>query len=113
MENNIVLITGASSGFGYEVSILLAKAGYKVYATARRLELMEPLKEYGIIPLKLDVTDEENVNNVIDEIIKENGKIDILINNAGYGLYGPIEMVNMDSTSLGIFSQRGQFTDWR
>ena len=96
MENKIVLITGASSGFGYEVSILLAKAGYKVYATARRLELMEPLKEYGIIPLKLDVTNEENVNNVVDEIIKENGKIDILINNAGYGLYGPIEMVNMD-----------------
>jgi len=96
VENKIVLITGASSGFGYEVSILLAKIGYTVYAGARRLELMEPLKSFGIKPVKLDVTDEENIDNVVNEIVKENGKIDILINNAGYGAYGPIEEVNIE-----------------
>ena len=96
MENKIVLITGGSSGFGYLASIILAKKGYKVYAASRRIELMEPLKEYGIIPLKLDVTDDESCKEAVDTIIKNDGKIDILVNNAGYGALGPVETMDIE-----------------
>lgn len=92
----VVLITGASSGIGYSTAKLLATTGYKVYAGARRVERMEALKEYGVIPLTLDVTDEASAKNVVDEIIKHENRIDILFNNAGYGSYGPIENVTLE-----------------
>ena len=92
----VVLITGGSSGIGYESSIMFAKNGYKVYTAARRLEKMESLKEYGITPIYLDVTDDEVCKSCVDEIINKEGKIDILINNAGYGSLGPIEMVDLE-----------------
>ena len=52
----VVLITGGSSGIGYATAELLARNGYKVYAGARRIEKMEPLKKFGVIPISLDVT---------------------------------------------------------
>ena len=96
IEKKVVLITGGSSGIGYESAIIFAKNGYKVYTAARRLEKMEALKEYGIIPIFLDVTDNEACKSCINEIIEKEEKIDILINNAGYGSYGPIEMVDLE-----------------
>lgn len=87
----VILITGASSGMGKDAAILLAKEGYKVYAGARRVDRMEDLKSHGIIPVKLDVTDEQNNEQVVNQIIQEQGRIDVLINNAGFGLYGTVE----------------------
>ncbi len=95
-ERKVVIITGASSGFGYNAAIMLAQKEYKVYALARRLELMEELKKYDITPICLDVTNDENCKKVVNDIIAKEGRIDILINNAGYGALGPVENVSID-----------------
>lgn len=92
---SVVLLTGASSGIGWITSIYLASRGYRVYAVARRLEKLEPLKKYGIRPLFMDLCDENSIQAVVERIIEEEGKIDILINNAGYGVYGAIEDVDL------------------
>lgn len=92
----IVLLTGASSGIGKQTAEFLAKNGHKVYAGARRVEEMEVLKQFGVTPMKLDVTNEENIKKCVDEIIKKEGKIDILVNNAGYGSYGAVEDVTIE-----------------
>ena len=91
----VVLLTGASSGIGWITSIYLASKGYRVYAVARRLEKLESLKQYGIRPLFMDLCDENTMQTVIKTIVQEEGKIDILINNAGYGVYGAIEDVDL------------------
>ncbi|SPJ43821.1 putative short-chain type dehydrogenase/reductase VdlC (fragment) [Leuconostoc carnosum] len=92
----VVLLTGASSGIGYQTAVLLASLDYKVYGAARRVEKMAPLAALGITPIKLDVTDEESSKQAIQEIINQEGRIDVLINNAGYGSYGAIENVALD-----------------
>ncbi len=91
---NVVLITGASSGIGYEAAQRLARRGCKVYAAARRLELMEPLRKEGIVPVKLDVCDEESMRQCVDTVLQAEGRIDVLINNAGYGYFGAVENVS-------------------
>lgn len=89
--DKVVALTGGSSGIGYEIAKLLGQKGYKVYAGARRVEKMEPLKEYGVVPVYLDVTDEESASSFIKQILEKEGRIDALINNAGYGAFGPLE----------------------
>ncbi len=90
MKKNIV-ITGTSSGLGFEASILFAQKGYKVFATMRDLTKSNVLKEKAakenldIEVLQLDVTDETSVQTCINQIIEKNKQIDILINNAGGG----------------------------
>ena len=92
----IILVTGASSGIGYESAILLAQKGHKVYGAARRVERMEPLKEYGITPMSLDVTSDESMQKCVADILAAEGRIDVLVNNAGYGYFGAIENVTME-----------------
>jgi short-subunit dehydrogenase len=92
---NTVLVTGASAGIGKATAILLAQNGYNVYGAARRTEKMQDLKNYGIKPIALDVTKDESVMACVEQIFKEAGSIDILINNAGFGSYGAIEDVTM------------------
>lgn len=92
----VVLMTGASSGIGLETAKLLAQNGYIVYGGARHLEKMEPLKAYGVYPIELDVTDEHLTKAAIREILKNQGRIDVLYNNAGYGSYGAIESVSLE-----------------
>ena len=83
-------VTGASSGIGYSTAIELARRGYRVFAGARRLEAMEPLKSHGITVLKLDVTSMESIIAAKDLIEKETkGCLDILFNNAGVPCRGP------------------------
>lgn len=96
MEKKVVLITGASSGMGEQTAFELLKLGYVVYGGARRIERMSKLKENGGHIFKLDVTDEESMQNCVKQIIEEQGRIDVLINNAGYGSCGSIEDINMD-----------------
>ncbi|MBQ9417715.1 MAG: SDR family NAD(P)-dependent oxidoreductase [Bacteroidales bacterium] len=89
----VVLITGGSSGIGYEASQLLAQQGHRVYAAARRTELMEPLKAAGVVPLPLDVTNEQSRQQCVAAVVEAEGRIDVLVNNAGYGFFGAIECV--------------------
>ena len=92
----IILLTGASSGIGYDTAIRLARQGHKVYAAARRIERMQPLRQYGIEPLSMDVTDEQSIQQGVQWILGKEGRLDVLINNAGYGYYGAIENVPME-----------------
>ena len=95
MIPRVILITGASSGIGYDAAVILAKQGHKVYGAARRVELMEPLRELGIVPLRLDITDDASIEACVKTIIETEGRIDVLVNNAGYGYLGAIENVPM------------------
>lgn len=95
MDKKVILLTGASSGIGYQTAKDLASLGHTVYAVARRLEQMEPLKAYGVLPLRLDITDAEACREVVDDLIRREGRLDVLINNAGYGLYGAVEDVSL------------------
>ena len=97
MKNNkVILLTGASSGIGYDTAVALAQQGHKVYAAARRVDRMEPLRQYGIVPLKMDVTDEASMKEGVKTLLDAEGRIDVLINNAGYGYFGAVENVPMD-----------------
>jgi NAD(P)-dependent dehydrogenase (short-subunit alcohol dehydrogenase family) len=88
-----VLITGASSGIGEETVKLLMTAGYTVYAGARRLDRMKSLADAGAHLLALDVTDDVSMTAAVKTVMQETGRIDVLINNAGYGSYGALEDV--------------------
>ena len=91
-----ILITGSSSGIGRSSALALHAAGRTVYATARRLESIKDLANQGIRTLALDVTDEESMTTAVEAIEAESGPVGVLINNAGYGLYGAVEQVPMD-----------------
>jgi len=95
-SQQVILITGASSGIGFDAARMLAEQGHKVYAAARRTELMEPLREYGVNILKMDVTDETSMREGVQRVIEVEGHIDTLINNAGYGYFGAVENVTME-----------------
>jgi len=87
------LITGASSGIGEQTVNALLAIGYTVFAGARRLDRMKGLSEAGARLLALDVTDDASMQTAVRTILQENGRIDVLINNAGYGSYGALEDV--------------------
>lgn len=92
----VILITGASSGMGKVFAEDLAKEGHIVYGAARRTDLLKELEKQGVKTIALDVTDDESMQNCVQHILKQEGKIDVLINNAGYGSYGTIEDVPME-----------------
>jgi short-subunit dehydrogenase len=90
-----VLITGCSSGIGRAAAISLNNAGFPVYATARNTDTLTDLADRGIHTLPLDVTDETSMTQAVATIEDNEGWIGVLINNAGYGLYGPVEQQPM------------------
>jgi short-subunit dehydrogenase len=91
----VALVTGASSGIGMETAKALANKGYKVYAGARRLDKMQSLANLGVVVVELDVTRQALIDAVAEKILKENNRIDLLVNSAGYGLHGAIEEVSL------------------
>ncbi|BDR52932.1 short-chain dehydrogenase/reductase [Bombiscardovia nodaiensis] len=93
MGKLVVVITGATSGIGYQAAALLARQGHKVYGVGRRVEALKPLESLGLSALKMDLSDEQTLKTGIAQILEREGHIDVLINNAGYGSYGPIEGV--------------------
>jgi short-subunit dehydrogenase len=100
--NQVAVITGCSSGIGYETSILLAKNGFKTYATMRNVEKGDKLKDIAekenldLKIIKLDVTDDYSIKNAINEIIQETSRIDILVNNAGNNIAGTVEDLSIE-----------------
>ena len=96
VNGKVVLITGAFPGMGQEKAKLHSQTGDNVYAGSRRDECMEALKLLGNITVQMDVTKPENSQQVVEQIIANEGRIDVLINNAGFGLYGPVEDVSLD-----------------
>lgn len=89
----VILVTGASAGMGKEFARHLLQDGHIVYGAARRVEKMDDIKKLGVKVLEMDVTDETSMAKGIETIVKAEGGIDILINNAGFGSYGAIEEV--------------------
>jgi short-subunit dehydrogenase len=91
----IALVTGASAGIGKETAKYLAGKGYIVYGAARRLDRMADIRSGGVKTLAMDVTDEASMVTGVAEIVRAEGRIDVLINNAGFGSLGAIEDLSM------------------
>lgn len=92
----IILITGVSSGFGLATAAELARCGHTVYGTVRRE--VEHLS--GIRYLRMDVRDEGQVKGAVETVISEQGRIDVLVNNAGFGVGGPLEFTDSEDVRL-------------
>jgi len=90
-SNKTALVTGASSGIGEATALQLAELGYTVYAAARRVERMSDLADRGIRTRSVDVTNDSSMVALVEMIIADTGRIDVLVNNAGYGSYGALE----------------------
>ncbi len=90
----VVLVTGCSSGIGRATAERLARGGRTVYASARKLESIEGLE--GCRTLRLDLTDDDSMRAAVDEIEREHGAVDVLVNNAGYSQSGAVESVTID-----------------
>ena len=84
----VVLITGASSGIGKVTAKHLLKQGHIVYGAARRLENMKALIELGGHAVGMDITSESQIQAAVDRVLFEQNRVDVLINNAGYAVYG-------------------------
>ena len=91
-----VLITGCSSGIGRETARVFLEDGWEVYATARNPADIQTLGDSGANIASLDVTDEDDVERVVERIVDEEGRIDCLVNNAGYAQLGPVEDVPVE-----------------
>ncbi len=105
-EKRVAIVTGSSSGIGFEISLILARHGFKTYATMRDLlksSTLRSIADKEKIPLKcvqLDVTNDMSVKQAIETIVNEANKIDILVNNAGYGLSGALEDLLINEIKL-------------
>jgi NAD(P)-dependent dehydrogenase (short-subunit alcohol dehydrogenase family) len=96
MTSPVALVTGGSSGIGESTARALLAKGFVVYAVARRVDRMAALSDLGVQTFAMDVTDDASMVAGIDRIIDEHGRIDLLVNNAGYGSYGAVEDVPID-----------------
>ncbi|MCB0561426.1 MAG: SDR family NAD(P)-dependent oxidoreductase, partial [Phaeodactylibacter sp.] len=95
-SKKVVLITGASSGMGKDAALQLIQEGNIVYGAARRVNKMKSLVEAGGYALEMDVTQEEQIVAGVKKIMEEQGRIDVLVNNAGYAVYGAVEDISME-----------------
>src|ERR1700759_4207487 len=96
MTTRVALVTGGSSGIGEKTALRLQAEGFTTYAVARRVDRMEALASAGVTTFAMDVTDDASMVAGVERIIGEHGRIDVLVNNAGYGSYGAVEDVPID-----------------
>lgn len=96
MSAGVALVTGASSGIGEATAVELARRGFTVYGVARRLDRMSGLAAHGVHVFEMDVTDDASITSGVERIVREQGRIDVLVNNAGYGSYGALEDVPIE-----------------
>ncbi len=94
--SKVALVTGASSGIGLETALLLVEKGFIVYGAARRTNLIKPLEDKGGKALFLDLNDDESIVACVDTVLKNEGRLDVLVNNSGYGLGGSLECVPLE-----------------
>lgn len=92
----IVIVTGASSGIGKSTALQLIKKGHTVYGAARRMEKMNEIVSAGGKAVAMDITNHNQVHTEIQKIIETEGRIDVLVNNAGYAVYGAVEEVSYE-----------------
>lgn len=92
----VALITGASSGIGEASAVALAEAGWTVVGAARRLDRLEPLREKGVTPHVVDVADDASMVALVEDVVTEHGRVDALVNNAGYSVFGAVEDVPVE-----------------
>jgi NAD(P)-dependent dehydrogenase (short-subunit alcohol dehydrogenase family) len=98
----VVLVTGSSSGIGFETALLLSRNGFYTYASMRNIDKSSTIAEIAekenlpLQVLQLDVDDDISARNAINKIVVEKGTVDVLVNNAGYGLFSSIEDVTLD-----------------
>ena len=95
-KNSVVLISGCSSGIGLALARECASRGCRVFATARKPEVIENLKREGMETAALDVTSQESIDSCVAGVLSQTGRIDVLINNAGYALIGPMIDLSVD-----------------
>ena len=101
-RQKVAIVTGSSSGIGYATSLMLARKGFYTYASARNINKsasLESIANAESLPLKLiqlDVTDDSSVKDALEKVVLEKGRIDVLVNNAGYGLFGAFEDLSLD-----------------
>lgn len=95
-KQKTALVTGASSGMGKAIARQLIKDGYRVYVAARSVEKMSDLAALGAVPLRMDVTRNDQVEAAVQTILDEVGGVDVLVNNAGFGLYGAVEDIPLE-----------------
>lgn len=95
MEAQVVVVTGCSSGIGRATALEAARRGHRVFATARRREDLDDLARTDrIIPLRLDVTNAATIMAAVESVLAQTGRLDTLVNNAGFGQYGAVEDVS-------------------
>ncbi|WP_375386820.1 oxidoreductase [uncultured Amnibacterium sp.] len=95
-HQHVALVTGASSGIGLATALRLQQAGLVVYGAARRVDRMQQLTDAGVHVVAMDVTDDASATAGVERVLAEHGRIDVLVNNAGYGSYGAVEDVPID-----------------
>ncbi|MFV7475374.1 oxidoreductase [Enterobacter pseudoroggenkampii] len=95
-DKKTALVTGASSGMGKAIARRLIQDGYQVYAAARSVEKMHDLAQLGAYPLRMDISRDEDILAAVNTIMSQTGGVDVLVNNAGFGLYGPVEEIGIE-----------------